>query len=520
MPLLSLSISQLLLAFVSASILHKLTFNRFFLKFLASNRFICYLAPQDKELRNLSNSVPVKKKKSKHITQRSRKKGSEFNRDNNNPSEVFKIPTADLNNLTLKWAVVDAGDLELIPFAEDLEWIVDLAIMSTFSFFITELQFYFFPKTSESNFSLLWVLLIIVYCIKILWKLTAIYFKNEKSIGERSICIISGCTFLLISMIVLITNENYLEFGLESAYVAFNKSATAFVSNHAITIDSQRLPSRPMSFILVKFCLAIICSLIGIIFTFPGLRFGQLQKNLIDMNDGRTSRQLLYKANFITSLIVVCLWIKPISRNLLKNQTIVAIDDELFDIIRIYCVIIMNLLKLSLLSSYVATFLLSTRHRIHSIKCRGGMTTNRELQLTVSSIYNYVNVVAIQYILPVLMCLFTSIMYKTMGQYKWIPPRLLISSSINGTFTGSNVTLADGSDSDSSAFKHEVVDYSGISNSTSLFNMITTVPLDEIRKIFSVDVFQGLWGFATWWLHFSWFCTSSIGVIYHTYFTH
>lgn len=48
-------------------------------------------------------------------------------------------------------------------------------------------------------------------------------------------CIVMGFTYLLISMIILIIDENTLELGLEDAYNSFNKSASAFLSTQGLS---------------------------------------------------------------------------------------------------------------------------------------------------------------------------------------------------------------------------------------------------------------------------------------------
>lgn len=67
-----------------------------------------------------------------------------------------------------------------------------------------------------------------------LMSLTVQYFKGEESVGERSTCIVMGFTYLLISMMILIVDENVLETGLEQAYSNFNQSASVFLSNQGL----------------------------------------------------------------------------------------------------------------------------------------------------------------------------------------------------------------------------------------------------------------------------------------------
>lgn len=511
MSLLSPSVTQLLLAFVSASILRKLMFNRFFLKWLASHRFVCYLVPTNHELKRISD-------KSKN-NQSSKKSARLKNRPLIDPKEVFKIPTSSLDSLKLDKTVMSKRDFELINSSLDLEWIMDLSIMSLFSFTITETQFYFFPLSTEFNFSLLWTLLVIAFCINILWKLTAIYFRNQDFISERSICIISGGLFLIIAMLILTVDENQLELGIEGAYRGLNHSATAFIKNHNI----NGVASKLMSLIVFKFCVAIFCSLTGMLYTFPGLRFGQLHKNLLDQTCNSNLNLIIYNVNYLMPLFVVCLWIKPISRALITNQNLLPIDDRNFEILRIYCVVLANILRFYLFPKYVTMFLESTDNRIMRIKRRGGATTNREIQMTVSSTFNFVNIVIIQYVLPILMCLFTVMIYKTLGGHSWFPNFVGKSGALNETIsTGNSTGIFLDSSVDSFMTRYENMSASNSdeisTNSSMVASLAAMVNLDDFKKIFTPELFRGILGFATWWFHFSWFCSSTTGLIYHTYF--
>lgn len=69
---------------------------------------------------------------------------------------------------------------------------------------------------------------------KLLLTLTVQYFQGEESIGERSTCIVTGFTYLLISMVILIIDEDVLELGLENAYNSFNQSASAFLTKQGL----------------------------------------------------------------------------------------------------------------------------------------------------------------------------------------------------------------------------------------------------------------------------------------------
>lgn len=51
------------------------------------------------------------------------------------------------------------------------------------------------------------------------------------------------------------------------------------------------------------------------------------------------------------------------------------------------------------------------------------------------------------------------------------------------------------------------------------FPQCSSVIVPTARQIFTTDVYRGLFGFATWWSCFVWFATSSLGMVYQSYFT-
>lgn len=95
-------------------------------------------------------------------------------------------------------------------------------------------------------------------------------------------CLVSGCVFFLLAMIVLVINEEFLEFGLESAYLSFNNTAYQMLQFH----NASELAYGPASFLMFKFWLAVWCGFIGAFFTFPGLRFAQMHKDALQYAEG------------------------------------------------------------------------------------------------------------------------------------------------------------------------------------------------------------------------------------------
>lgn len=475
-------------------------------------RLVCYLSPSDSELKSLQSKSP----KADHNNSSSKKRHKKHNKEPD--TKVFSVKTSDLDKLKLQKISIKSKDLELLPCSLELEWIVDLAVMSMFSYILTEIQFYYYPpSTNQYNFSLFWAALVIICSIRTLSKFTWLYFRMQELIGERSVCIISACLFLLISMVLLIVDESKLEFGIETAYRSFNTSASRYVMNHDYL-------SKPVSLIMIKFTLALCCTILGALFTFPGLRFGQMQGGLIESYEKKPVTLFVYHANYLNSLVILMLWIKPLTRDLLTdpNRASYTLSDENFDTFRIYYMIFACLFRFFLLPSYLNTYLKLVESKITTMKRSKDTMPNTSIQEMIAQIYSYINIVAIQYTLPIFMCLFSAIMFKNLGGYSWF---FQLSHRTNHTSLANNfsVTYDRGSqilnpdsfigsvDGDSEALT--------LSESSNFFGHDLAVDFNDFKNIFSPEVFRGLLGFCNWWLHFVWFCTSSIGLVYHTKFS-
>lgn len=527
MPLLNLSVSQLLWVFVATNISTKLRPSRIFLRWIASGGLTCYRVPTNEELRELQCSergapggvdyIKRKKKKNNKSHQHDATSSSSSNGQNTQlkPNE-FRIRASDLTELRLNEAHLNSKILLAAPYGEDIEWVVDFALMSLISFLLTQLLFHFSPRSHEYNFSLVWVFLVILQCLLMLARLTSIYFKNEVSIGERSICIVSGCLFLLLAILVLIADERHLELRVTESLKSIGQAAAPKIilpSKDALLDPNEfdtpptppTSPLRPTSLIVLKLLIAVLCSLVGAIFTFPGFRFGQLHESLLANFSTSTFQRIVSITNYLAPVVVICLWIPTISRDVIKRQEYFEVDDDKFDMWRAIFVVLVNVFRFALVRRYVQIFLASSANRIDRVRFRGGMTTNRELQILVASINNYANVVCVQYILPTLMCLFTSIMFATLTYYT--------------TEGGSGPSLETESEENSAAKQLESLRYLLGDDQRTLIEVAEEY-LFEFRRFFSSEFLKDMLGFASWWFHFAWFCTTTAGVVYHKYFIH
>ncbi|GFY67704.1 transmembrane protein 161B [Trichonephila inaurata madagascariensis] len=224
-----------------------------------------------------------------------------------------------------------------LHYYSEYQWLLDFSLCALIVYVVTEVYYYLIPAKDEVNLSILWCILVVGFAAKILLSLTALYFRGEEAVGERSLCLTAGFLFFFLAMIVLIADEDFLEFGLEPAYSSFNASAHTFLMDQGL--DS----SGPASKLMFKLSLALWCGFIGSFFTFPGLRLARMHKDALKY----------------------C-----------SERPFLKMSPDAFD-------------------------------------------TTRLVLIIVARVFYYLCVVTLQYLTPLMLCLFSALLLKTLGDYKW-----------------------------------------------------------------------------------------------------
>lgn len=181
--------------------------------------------------------------------------------------------------------------------------------------------------------------------------------------------------------------------------------------------------------------------------------------------------------------------------------------------IRLSLVIAAVVLRIALMPIYLQAYLNLAYQRLEEQKKEAGRITNVELQKKISSIFYYLCVVTLQYVAPILMCLFLALMYKTLGGYEWTAPFRAHNSTDECSVTGpvSSELFAGPESADvptTNAYESDIL------------QSAKTLQLSwqNVKNIFTRDVYRGIFGFATWWSCFLWFAASSLGMVYQSYF--
>ncbi|XP_045469421.1 transmembrane protein 161B [Harmonia axyridis] len=485
--------AQLVITLVMISVIQKLgphfSLGRWL---LCSTGLIRYLYPTDSELKQLAN---IKKEKPKPRKNKLQTNGKVY-------GDTFHIPRN--LDVQLETAKVTHLDVVHLRYFTEYQWLVDFALYTLIVYSLTEVYQNWFPLKNEINLSMLWCGVVILFSFKLLMSLTIQYFKGEESVGERSTCIVMGFTYLLISMIILIVDEKNLELGLENAYKSFNETASSFLSSQGLS------STGPASKIVLKFFLALWCGILGAVLTFPGLRIAKMHWDLLKYFRESKTIQILLNLSFAMPFLLVVLWIKPVARDYLTVRVFSGrekplLTDEAFDTFRVLAIVIAMCIKIILMPWYLQAYLDMAYHRTEEQKKEAGRITNIDYQKKISAVFYYLCVVTVQYVSPIIMVLFFTFMYKTLGEYKWLgildtgecslndAPLNKIMESL-GTPSTQGGTLAD-----TAADVH--------------------LAIENLKSVFTVDVFRGLFGFSTWWCCFVYFASTSVGLVYQSYFS-
>ncbi|XP_055531156.1 transmembrane protein 161B [Wyeomyia smithii] len=502
--------AQIVITLVMVSVIQKVSPHFSLAKWiLCSTGLLRYLHPTDDELRKLSG-VPREKSKSKKD-----KRGNGHVEHSEKPS-TFHVPRS--LDVQLESVGISPYDIVHLRYYTEYQWMVDFSLYASIVYILSEAYHFFFPMKEEFNLSMLWCLLVIFFAFKLLASLTIQYFQSEESIGERSTCIVTGFVYFLISMIILIVPETTLEVGLDRAYKSFNESASIF-------LESQGLQSSgPASKIVVKFFIAVSCGILGALFTFPGLRMARMHWDSLKLCQDRVWLKFGLNLSFAMPFLLVVLWIKPLSRDYLTVRVFSGmpaplLSSEAFETIRLAAVVFAVLLRFILMPVYLQAYLNLAYHRIEDQKKEAGRITNVDLQKKITSIFYYLCVVTLQYVAPILMCLYFALMYKTLGEYTWTGflkeaiPLDECSADLETQLAMEAATTTTTATTESNFA--ETVDEASVMSAAHSFQL----SLNSLKGVFTKDVYRGVLGFATWWCCFIWFAATSLGMVYQSYFT-
>ncbi|XP_077188105.1 transmembrane protein 161A isoform X2 [Paroedura picta] len=403
-------------------------------------------------------------------------------------------------DLQLESSPITTVDALVLRYFLEYQWYVDFATYSTFVYLFTEGYYCLVDPRKEANIGILWSLLTVFFSIKIFFMVMHHYFRSEEG-GERSVCLSFAFFFLLIAMVVLVVRDDYLEFGLDAGLTNVYDNLEVFLKEQAW---DWTIPVTKLS---IKLSLVALCSFIGACLTFPGLRLAQTHLDALKLAADRPMVQLLLHTSFLAPVIVVLLWVKPISRDLLLHapmgkETVQIMSDAAYNSFRLWTIVALCLLRLAMIHHHLQAYLNLAPRWVEQMKREAGRISVLEIQQRITRIYCYVTVVSLQYLGPIILTLHCTLLLKTVGEYSWglYPEPALTSPAVDATPMIRAVSSAAAGGEDIQATVEQI-----------------TGALGALSTIFTPLFYRGLLSFLTWWVAACQIVSSLFGLYFHQY---
>ncbi|XP_012941495.1 transmembrane protein 161B [Aplysia californica] len=491
--------AQVVFSLVTFTFLHKLAPYYSIGRWMLCGRLLRFLHPTNEELKQLDSGNPTGKASSQPNSKVRRRGEHKKYAAGGDKSETFTVR----RNIPLQLDQAPVEDIDLVPlqYYSEYTWLMDFSLCALIIYVLTEIYYVVSPHRIELNLSVLWCLLAIAFCLRLLASQAWIYMRTQEG-GERVLLVTFTFFYLVFAMGVLVVGENIIEFGLEEAYDNFSGNALVFLEKQGVTSHG------PMSFMTYKAVLAFLGMVIGGLLTFPGLRMAKLHLDTLKYTQGRGLLQLLLQINYILPLVVALLWVKPIGRDLLcgKHFTYAraVIYEDQFEGLRFIIILVTCALRLVLMPLFLQSHLNLAHEKVENMKKESGRIGNVELQKTVARVFYYLCVVAIQYIAPVILVLFLTFLLKTLGDFSWVS---LFGETAVQFFS---VTPKKGMSLPNLGGENSTM--GSIIQSASEF----TSTLGEMRGIFTPVWYRGIFNYLLWWVVTVWFSSTSFGVMYYS----
>ncbi|NWV96753.1 T161A protein, partial [Machaerirhynchus nigripectus] len=316
------------------------------------------------------------------------------------------------------------------------------------------------------------------------------YFRSEEG-GERSVCLTFAFFFLLLAMLALVVREEYLEFGLEAGLAGVTRNLETILKPRGW---EWTLPLAKLGF---KLGLVALCSFLGALLTFPGLRLAQTHLDALRMAADKPLTQVLLHVGFVAPVLVVVMWVRPLSRDFPLSQPLLcpSLSDSSFDTARLWAIVALSLLRLLGTRHHLQAYLGLAERWVQQMRKEAGRIPALEIQKKITRIYCYVSVVSLQYLGPIILTLHCALLLKTLGHHSWglYPESPPVSPAAP--------VAPPRPEGDAGEDVHVVVqEISGV-----------------LGCIFTPPFFRGLFSFLTWWVAACQVVTSLFGLYFHQY---
>ena len=423
-------------------------------------------------------------------------------------------------SLEVGLAPVKEHDLIYIKFTDDFQSFIDISLITLVIYGSTEVYYALFQPKNEINLSILWLLTVLIYGLMTLSKITLNYMRSD----EGSLCIIFAGLSFIVSLLLQLGDKKLFDLDLKSVYSNLTQNFNDLFDNYTkqfknedsnASVTATTTQSTYHNHLLYSCLLALLSGYIGALFVFPSLRLAKLHLLCMKYSaESRLKKAALY-INFLFPLFISILWFQIAPQENDNTKKASKFAHYLFhsSSLKFFLIILFFITRTVFYRTYAQTYLNTAYEQAIILRKRTMKLTNVQFQSTIISIYKYYGVVANQYMIPMFMLLFLTLMMKTLGDLTWCDFDVCerfnqnIISYLQYYSIVSNDTDQQSARQSFQIFKQFEINTFNATNASYI----------SFRNVFTSAILRSLIGYLTFWTCFTSFMVSCIGLLYYQY---
>jgi hypothetical protein len=398
---------QVVVTMIVASFLHKLSPYYSFGRWLAVSDMRRYVPPRDSQLQA-------------HVCGPGRggggkkKLGNGRCEDNKPLDPTLTIPKSSTIELTSTPMI--PGDLQYIHYYQEFRWLMDVAV-AALAVYVCTCAYYSIrvvAVVTEYNLSVIWLGFLLLFALTLLFSLTSVYFSDQLS-RERSLIIVFTTLFFVLSLGILLVDEDILHFRLRESHTNITRCVGKLLRPYISDIDNFTL----FPVWAFKMMLAVVASLLSAMLVFPSFRYSELQFNVTTLTRSVVTRAAV-RLCYLMPLFCLGMWIKPFAKDLFSELDVVTIlGREMYhETLRHWSVLFYCGLRTGLFKLHLQNYLELAALRVEDLRREPGRITILQLRKKVSTIFAFYGGVGVQYMAPVLVILCLSVLMHVSSPYQ------------------------------------------------------------------------------------------------------
>ncbi|EYC03065.1 hypothetical protein Y032_0096g2921 [Ancylostoma ceylanicum] len=323
-------------------------------------------------------------------------------------TEGFNVPKS--LPLRLRVGRVVEEELRNLPLYSSVHWLSLFVPLCLVVYSLSEVFSFLFPSNTDTNVSILWLLIAVAFVLQVLARLTSWLVMNE---DERSVLLVFAAIFFLLSVIFATQADNFFDIRLLSGYDHFCNNIATLMSEAGVT-DSYTRYRDP---VLLYVSMSVLFSFIAAMLVFPNFRYANMYTNA-QQSSSRLMKLALH-ITFLLPLLTLLSFTSPIKKQLVFGPRKLLTEEQL-DILRVYLAILSLVFRVALKAPHLQAHLNLSSAKLKALQRETGYIRNVALQATIFRYYSYFCAVILQYFAPVLLSFFFALLLKTTGDLSWL----------------------------------------------------------------------------------------------------